>query len=114
MRWCLDGFRAWRERGLDAPEAVLAATRDYFDEQDTMGQFLQECTVAEPGAEVSSSSLCQAYAEWASKNGVGPKSAKRLSAEMRKRGYQPCRSEKWRGFKGLRLASMAQPTELPY
>lgn len=103
LGWCLEGFAAWREQGLNAPESVLAATNEYFDDQDSMGAFLAECTVAEHEAQVSSGRLCEAYKAWAERNNYGSKSAKRLAAELKKRGWQMYRTAHERGFKGMRL-----------
>lgn len=103
LGWCLDGFAEWREQGLNAPESVLAATNEYFDDQDTMGVFLAECTEAAPGGYVSSASVVEAYRKWAEANGFGPKSSKRLGAELRKRGWRPVHNRNERGFEGMRL-----------
>jgi phage/plasmid-associated DNA primase len=44
LRWILDGCLEWQRTGLAPPKIVLDATEDYFNEQDTLQQWLDECT----------------------------------------------------------------------
>ncbi|MDP2323442.1 MAG: phage/plasmid primase, P4 family, partial [Gammaproteobacteria bacterium] len=114
VRWCMDGYKLWREQGgLAAPETIVAATTEYFDDQDAMGQFLQECTVALDGARSAAAKICETYREWAEHNGVGPKSAKRISADLAKRGFQRYRTGAERGVEGLMLLDRGQRGQLP-
>lgn len=110
LGWCFEGFKEWRERGLAPPERVRAATDDYLEDEDALGQFLAECVDLEPAEgghgvyEVSTADVCRAYGEWAERVNVGRKSAKRLAGELKRRGFVYKRAAKWRGFKGLRIA----------
>jgi putative DNA primase/helicase len=45
FRWCVDGCLEWQRIGLKPPKIVLDASEEYFDEQDTLKQWLDECTV---------------------------------------------------------------------
>ena len=45
LRWALDGCRAWREKGLNPPGAVVEATTGYRDEMDLYQEFFEEQTV---------------------------------------------------------------------
>jgi putative DNA primase/helicase len=51
LRWMIEGCLEWKEKGLAAPETVLAATASYFDNQDLFSQWLEEKCDAEPGNE---------------------------------------------------------------
>jgi P4 family phage/plasmid primase-like protien len=44
LRWMLDGCLEWQRIGLAPPAVVLNATESYFNEQDTIQQWLDECT----------------------------------------------------------------------
>ena len=105
LAWAVEGFKEWRRVGLNPPDAVLAATADYFDDEDLLGQFLIERMERAEGAECATSDIRKAYGEWAEANGVGAKSAKRLAGELKKRGYAYRRRAGWRGFQGLRVAA---------
>jgi len=43
LAWVLEGFEQWREHGLSSPEKVIAASEEYFEEQDQMAEFVAEC-----------------------------------------------------------------------
>jgi putative DNA primase/helicase len=43
LAWVVEGARIWFQDGLQPPDAVLAASRDYQAEQDRVGQFVTEC-----------------------------------------------------------------------
>jgi phage/plasmid-associated DNA primase len=49
LRWCMDGCLQWQNMGLDPPAGVIEATEAYFSDQDTIGQWLEECTYEPPG-----------------------------------------------------------------
>lgn len=112
LGWMAEGFREWREIGLNAPPVIRAATDDYLEDEDTLGQFLAECMEVE-GAEdavpggvyrVATSEICRLYGEWAERMSVARKSARRLAGELKRRGFRYKREARWRGFLGLRPA----------
>ena len=46
LRWMIDGCLDWQAGGLTRPPSVTAATETYFDDQDLIGQWLEdECDV---------------------------------------------------------------------
>jgi putative DNA primase/helicase len=64
LAWAVEGCRRWRERGLDAPEAVSLATRRYRDENNHLPAFMEEHYVKRAGAQVQVSALKQEYQGW--------------------------------------------------
>ena len=42
LQWAIDGCLAWQEMGLGKPEAVEEATKDYLDDEDTLGAWIDE------------------------------------------------------------------------
>jgi putative DNA primase/helicase len=44
LRWCIDGCLEWQLFGLAPPDIVTEATAAYFDDQDVVRQWLDECT----------------------------------------------------------------------
>ena len=44
LRWCLDGCLQWQRDGLAPPACVRDATDEYFRGQDTIGEWLEDCT----------------------------------------------------------------------
>ena len=43
LRWALDGALQYQEIGLAPPEAVTRATQEYFSDQDTFTQWIEDC-----------------------------------------------------------------------
>jgi putative DNA primase/helicase len=44
LHWAIQGCLAWQQIGLQPPAAVLAATEEYFEEEDTLGRWLRDRT----------------------------------------------------------------------
>ena len=42
LAWALRGCLEWQETGLRPPEAVMAATEDYFEAEDALGRWIEE------------------------------------------------------------------------
>lgn len=85
LRWIVDGARQWFHDGLQPPDAVLAASRDYQTEQDRVLQFVSEC--CEVGRDMTvpvggSGSLYEAYQDWCRDGGIHAMSKNRLVQEV--------------------------------
>jgi putative DNA primase/helicase len=42
LRWCIDGCLEWQRVGLAPPAIVRDATEEYFQDQDTVGQWIED------------------------------------------------------------------------
>jgi putative DNA primase/helicase len=106
LRWMIDGCLDWQKHGLTRPASVVAATDDYFGEQDLFGQWLQDECDAETGntykAE-SSAALFQSWRAYAERAGETAGSQKAFAENLKRRGFEHFRSYAGRGFKGIRL-----------
>lgn len=74
---------------LEVPPIVLTTTSQYFEDQDIIGAFLEQCCIFEPGAVAGSQELWKAFACWSVKV-MGARKDKimsniRLSRDIRKR-----------------------------
>jgi len=105
LTWAVRGALEWRERGLAAPAAVLAATASYQSEMDAFGGFLADCCVEQAGGMATAKELYEAYQDWCEGNGERARSKKALAMGLRERGFQPTRTKRARGWAGLRLRS---------
>lgn len=74
FRWLVEGLIEALERGLDPPEAVRAATREYREESDPIGLFLTTCCVitGAPGDTITSRDLGHAFAFHLLERGMTP------------------------------------------
>lgn len=103
LTWALEGCRAWLGGGLQPPEIVLEATREYFEEEDAVGRWLQERCDREANGREASADLYSDWATWALTNGVYAGSVRYLSEALRSRGLQPVRTSAAKGFRGVTL-----------
>jgi putative DNA primase/helicase len=69
LAWAVRGCLAWQRSGLGIPPAVAQATKEYRQEQDSVGRFIQECCVPVERAGVSVARLHGVYERWASMRG---------------------------------------------
>jgi putative DNA primase/helicase len=101
LAWMLEGFKEWELKGLVPPASVIDATNAYFEEQDTVGAWLAECCEVPSMGSTTSKVLYQSWSHWCEQNGINPKSMKRLSPELERRGLTRLRTNKERGFRGI-------------
>lgn len=82
--WALAGLMRLRRRGrFTEPAVSLAALREYRDESNPTGQFLEGATSA--GGQVGCSELYDAYRTWVVRHGNKPLAIANFSRELKKR-----------------------------
>lgn len=104
LAWAVQGCLEWRRDGLDPPKAVRDATDQYLVAEDSVGTWLEEWT--EPASDLtweSSGDLYASWDAWCKRAGETPGGRKRFAETLQSRGYAPKRTEKVRGFEGIRL-----------
>lgn len=67
LNWALEGLVDWRRCGLQKPKSVEDMISEHRDEEDFVGQFVDEClVVADPAvAHLPSATVYEEYARWA-------------------------------------------------
>jgi P4 family phage/plasmid primase-like protien len=70
LNWCIYGYRAWQQGGLNPPQCVLLATRDYQVEEDVVGQFIDTCCAKGTEERISATALYTNFKLWRKKCGV--------------------------------------------
>ncbi len=113
LRWIIDGCLDWQANGLVRPTSVTEATNEYFSEQDTMRQWIDDCcdTTDLPPKAVghaldTNASLFSSWRAYASARGEEVGSAKRFSTALQRLGYAPIKDEygiRGRGWRGIRV-----------
>lgn len=88
LNWAIEGYRAWREHGLAAPETVRAASEEYRQESDKLGAFLAEEMVVKPYYSTPLNQAYQAYRTWAETGGMKPSSVRGFASDLRARGIK--------------------------
>jgi putative DNA primase/helicase len=105
LRWAVDGCLEWQRIGLAPPDVVTAATSEYFDDQDTTKQWLEDCTEdGGPFAFTSNERLFSSWRAWCDDRNMKPGTGRALADALTDRGYDRKRlGKEGRGFKGLVL-----------
>ena len=104
LAWAVQGCLEWRKSGLEPPKTVRDATDEYLAAEDSFAAWLEECT--EPASDwafETSADLFESWKKWADQAGEIIGSRKRFADTLQSRGYAPKRTEKARGFEGIRL-----------
>jgi P4 family phage/plasmid primase-like protien len=96
LAWCVRGCLKWQEKGLDEPEKVKEATKQYRLEQDVLASFLEEHTLQGPNYRVKCGELYARYKQEAEKGNEDVLSLTAFGESMRERGFETKRSNgKW-------------------
>jgi P4 family phage/plasmid primase-like protien len=105
LAWMIEGCLSWQLDGLMPPQAVLAATAEYFDDEDPVGRWLSERSNEEEEGFCLGTDLYSDWEEWCGENGEKPGNSKRLTQSLISRGFERYRQPGTgrRGFKGLVL-----------
>jgi len=103
LAWALRGCLEWQETGLRPPEAVMAATEDYFEAEDALGRWIEERCQTGPSHWTGSSALFASWKSWAEANGEYAGSMKRFSENLGARGFEKRNTRSARGFQGIRV-----------
>lgn len=115
LAWLVRGARQWFLDGLQPPDAVLAASRDYQVEQDRVGQFVSECCELDLGFQDylvhGMGGVYEGYRTWCGEGGMHALSKIKFVQELERvvpgfssvEGRDKETRKKVRVLKGLRL-----------
>jgi Poxvirus D5 protein-like len=97
------GCLAWQKEGLEPPAAVENATREYEEESDMLGDFLEDCCETGQHFRVAKGELWNAYEKWCSAHKERRLSRKAFPNRMKARGFGEWSDGAARYWTGLRL-----------
>ena len=107
----IEGAVDWQQNGLVKPEIVVAATEDYFSEQNVFAHWLdQNCRVEPTNSHLFSTSreLFESWKAFAEANGEFAGSSKGLSSKLARAGLRSERrnvGKKVRGWVGIAVVT---------
>lgn len=64
LNWCVGGCLEWQKNGLGEPQDVLDATKEYKQDVDILGQFIEARCVLGPNHKIDFKRLFEAYGAW--------------------------------------------------
>ena len=104
LAWAVAGCLAWQREGLNPPASVQAATDEYFEAEDAIGQWIEERCLLTNSHREGVSELFSDWREWAERAGEYVGSVKRFSELMATRKFEKCRlTGGARGIAGISL-----------
>jgi P4 family phage/plasmid primase-like protien len=118
LRWMIVGYSCYLKEGLKPPLIVATATKTWMDDQDSIGQWIEDCCVLEPQLSLiispiwtSTKNLYRSYAEWAWERGLFRTWINSFSSKLEERGLIKQRGRAGGGdtvgFLGIRLKKNA-------
>jgi putative DNA primase/helicase len=84
LRWMIDGCLAWQRDGLKMCSAVEIASAAYFEEQDSVQAWANECLVLAGGLRTKRSELVSDYNRWLRENNEKAVSAQAFCESARR------------------------------
>lgn len=72
LGWLVQGCLEWQRQGLNPPDIVKAATKQYREGEDTLKTFINERCIEGPTFSVRAGLLYINYKQWAEQNGERP------------------------------------------
>lgn len=88
LNWCVEGAKAWNERGLtNPPECVLLASQEYRASQDALHSFLESVEEIQ-GKYITGVDMYNAYTEQCKSDDTEPMGKKAFNEAMRERGFK--------------------------
>jgi putative DNA primase/helicase len=106
LHWMIEGCLDWQAHGLVKPASVLAATEEYFSDQDLFSHWLsEECDCDHGNMEKSeiSSGLFKSWKDFAMAAGHPPGSRQSFADQKIRHGFRYHRGRKRREFFGISL-----------
>lgn len=109
LAWALAGTQDYLQHGMEEPLEVVAATRKYELEQDTVRLYVEECCAlaehTQAGYVVTVVKLRNEYETWCRRNSYEPVSAKALTQRLKSLGVATTRSSQARAYLGIKIST---------
>jgi len=103
FNWAVRGCLEWQKSGLEPPRAVKEATKQYREEEDTLGAFLEDCCTMSTDAWEKASALYGKYVSWCKDTGEQIRSQKIFGQLLASRGFKDKRTNSERRWLGLEI-----------
>lgn len=106
LAWMIEGALRWQEQGLNPPKVVLDTTEEYFEDEDTIGKWMEEAVIQDPNEKfVRTLDVFQSWQQWANRNGEYVGTVRRLVSALASRRVKRVKDPVSRrsGFAGIKL-----------
>ncbi len=105
LQWAIAGSVEWQRNGLQPPAAVIAATDEYLQTQDSLAAWIEDCCETSPNAWDTPAELFASWTAWADKAGEYVGTQRVFGDRLEAAGFRRNRTHGVRQYVGLRLKS---------
>ena len=87
LAWAVEGCIKWQKQGMEEPEVVQDAVKEYKVEMDLLASFIEQCIEIDYDAKdtIPASELFRVYSKWAKANNEYEMSSKKFFREISKK-----------------------------
>lgn len=106
LNWMIEGALDWQKNGLVRPLVVTQATNEYFSEQNTVQQWIDEyceCDLDNPHLSESATSLFASWSKFAERYGEGKQNMRSFAATLQREGFTKKRTAAGIFYSKIRL-----------
>jgi putative DNA primase/helicase len=103
LQWMVDGCLEWQADGLPVPPAIAAATNDYLDAQDVLGEWITTACDLDRRYFEPSAKLFRSWADYCKANGDDAGTQVRFADALKRRGFDKRATMTGKVWQGLRL-----------
>jgi len=105
MRWMIEGCLEWQKEGrIKRPKVVVEMTKEYFNEQDLLGQWIDEWLERAPGSKLSSTKAYDSFCAFAAQSGERkPEDIKWFHEQMEQHNFVRGKSHGNRVYKDVKF-----------
>ncbi len=114
LNWCLTGCLEWQRIGLEPPEEVRQATKEYQSESDVLNNWVSDCCLARPNLQTKTAMLFNSYESWCEENAErNYLSRNKFTQKLVEKGFEVHRGTKGvRFIRGLALLDLERDIDL--
>lgn len=91
ITWAVNGCLEWQKNGLQTPEKVESATKEYRSEEDILQPFFDDKCILKPELKTIASDIYKAYKQWCEENQEKATNNTRFGRMLSERGYEKVR-----------------------
>lgn len=103
LAWAIEGCLKWQREGIKVPEKVGLASKEYKENMDLLGRFMEECCVLNEDAETAAGALYSAFVNWCKSCGEERISQIRFSMKLSGKGFKKNKRRHANTFSGIEL-----------
>ncbi len=108
LGWAVKGCLEWQKEGLEPPDEVKEATKEYREEMDIVESFCKECVEKDRSSRERASDVFRAYKDWATTGNEWCMSQSKFGVEMGKK-FQKTSLSGYVYYVGVRLRKSGSP-----